>query len=219
MKTTRSIKINFPKHIRDEFLDMNRQILNYIKSISPRNQIILTFTIDEYEDGTTSVFKSFCSVDKPYSPNFEIVENVTWRDFEINIPKLHNFCEKYNLEHAFTTAEGVNVPPHRHYHTTQSMWSITMFVGESSGTMKFYDNKNPIAANSVIEKVNRDESNFTVSEEIKTMAGDFYSINTWNWHGWVADRDNASSLATLFYMKNTASYNQAVEHILKIKNS
>ena len=213
----RAIKIDFPRHVREEFIKMANTIVTYIKSTCQANQQLSTFTIDQYDDGITKAYKAY-TVDNGNKIISENIDTITWEDLIIRIPGLLDFCNKYKLEPAFTLAECIDAPPHRHYHTPTSMWSISMFLGDCSGTIKFFENKEPIGAIAV-DKMIRDLDRWNCSEQIKSQPGDFYSINTWLWHGWRADDLSKPSLITLFYLRNTSSYKQASDHIIQIKNN
>lgn len=214
MKTSkRAIRIDFPKHIRAEYIDMSNSILSYVQSISPYGQKLNTVNIVE-RGGVTIAGKIYYGDNNQYIP--EALEKLTWSELESNVPKLKHFFEKYDLEHSFTLAEGVDVPPHRHHYSVDSRWSISIFMGESSGTIKFFESKEAVGAKEVTEYVQRDYSKWNVSETLKSYAGDFYSINTWNWHGWRAEDLHLNSFVCLYYMKGASTYDKALARIKQI---
>ena len=128
--STRAIRLNFPKYLKSEFTAMSDAIFQHIKKITPPTQRIGNFVVHSYED-RNEVFKVYW---ENGNIKAEEVKNLTWDDLENNIPGLRNFIEKYSLEKSWTIANGHAVPPHRHYYSLDSMWSISMFQGQSSGT-------------------------------------------------------------------------------------
>ena len=210
-KSNKAIKLNLSKFAQNEFTRMADSILAYIKSITPKSQELFTFGIHSYEHGADT-FKKYSEDGVVKS---EVLENFTWEELEKNISGLSNFIDKYGLGKSFTLATGADVPPHRHYYTLDSMWSISMFRGDTPGTIKFFQNKNSIGAGDQ-SNVSLNYDDWIVSEQIKSYPGDFYSLKTWNWHGWLSDNSNLYSYCTIFYMNNTTSFDSAlaaVKHI------
>lgn len=212
--SVRAIRLNFSKNVKSEFNKMSDLILQHIKKITPPSQFIATFVIHGYED-RTQAFKAYW---EDGGMRAEEIKDLTWDDLEYNIPGLENFIKKYSLEKSWTIATGHAVPPHRHYFTKNSMWSISMFKGQSSGTIQFYHNQDKVGADE-LGQFSSTFDGWVCSEKIKSYAGDFYSLRTWSWHGWIADEEHLENYCTIFYMKNADTYKNALAAINRIKDS
>lgn len=217
MNSKRAIKVDFPKHVKSEFVKIANAISRYLKSACP-DQILSSFAVDEYYDGTTSARKISYTANNGQI-EYEEVKDLFWSDLVVAIPGLNEFCEKYNLEHSFILAEVIDVPPHRHFYSPNSMWSITMFLDSVSGTLKFFENGKPVGASESVDRMGKETNNWICSEQIKSSPGDFYSINTWIWHGWTADEVKNYSTVGVFYMKNAVTQKQALDSLTTIKNN
>ena len=57
IKSNRAISLDFSKHIKAEFLKMSDHIMDYINSITPKEQELITFGIHSYDDGKEDKFK------------------------------------------------------------------------------------------------------------------------------------------------------------------
>ena len=215
IKSNRAIRLDFSKHIKAEFLKMSDHIMDYINSITPKEQELITFGIHSYDDGKEDKFKvASLNGDMVYG----WLDDISWNDLENNVKGLASFCDKYSLGRSFTFAGGNAVPPHRHYYTLNSLWSISIFKGSSSGRIKFYKSKDSGGARENLSNMGTFED-FDCVEQIKSNIGDFFSIRTWSWHGWLADDPNTSNHCIVFYMKDADSYNATLKAIEKIKNS
>ncbi len=210
---TKAIKLHFSKKVRSEFLRMSGKIVEYLNKITPKNQVLTAFTVHDYEDDTADVFKIYL-IDGVV--HMEKIVDFRWSELEENIPGLADFCEKYSLEKSFTLGVGHDVPPHRHYYTLNSMWSISMFVGDSPGTIQFCHKKDDAKAGE-ISLTNLCYNDWISTEKIPTQPGDFYSLRTWSWHSWQAENPKLHSLCTIFYMKNTTTVKSVLEAIKHIE--
>ena len=209
----KAIKMNLSKPVKSEFTRISDKILAYIKQITPHSEKLSTFGIHSYDDKSADTFKVY--YDNGVL-NAGTVENFTWKDLEDHIPELKDFIQKYSLGKSFTLAAGEDVPPHRHYYTLDSMWSISMFRGKSNGTIKFFNNKNKVGAQEQ-KNYSHTYDDWVCVEEITSQPGDFYSLKTWNWHGWKSHDPNLNSYCTIFYMNNTTTYKSALAAIKHIE--
>lgn len=218
MKPSRNaVRIDFSDKVRKEFKAVIERILSFVRSRLADNQILMSFGIDQVDGVNTSYIFYQDRLDQ-HQVKFTRLENFTWQELENNVVGLSALREKYSLETSFTMAAGHNVPPHKHHYNPKSMWSITVFSGDSPGTIKFYQPTVPMKAGYENENLSRDMSLWECVEDIKTVPGDFYSINTWVWHGWVGSEPNLSAYASLFYIKDAATQKDAVASIERINS-
>lgn len=212
-----AIRLDFPKKVRNEFQTIAKRIITFAQSRLPEHKKLMSFGIDEV-NGETQSYIFYMDGQANNELKFEFVNDLSWAELQHALPDLERFCQKYSLERSFTMAGGHDVPPHRHHYTPKSMWSITMFLGDSPGTIKFYEPTAPVKAGYQFENLSRDMNMWRCSEEIKSLPGDFYSINTWVWHGWVGSEPKLSAYGALFYIKDSTTQKDALASIERINS-